>query len=78
VHGGPHAGVDVADPPGSGAARHSFLEPHAGPRSAEPHSPSRDRVRQPMAAQPHAGRRAPGRIRSEIGGSDVAGEVLRV
>jgi hypothetical protein len=29
--------------------------------------PPRDRMRQPIAAQPHAGRGAPGRTRSEIG-----------
>jgi hypothetical protein len=29
--------------------------------------PSRDRVRQPLAVQPHAGRREPGRSRSGFG-----------
>jgi hypothetical protein len=28
AHGGPHVVVAVANPPGSGAARHSSLEPH--------------------------------------------------
>jgi hypothetical protein len=39
--------------------------------------PSRDRMRQPMAAQPRAGRRGPGSIRSDFGGSGVAEVVLR-
>jgi hypothetical protein len=73
VHGGPHAGVTVADPPGSGAAHYSFSRPHTSPHSTKPHRPSRDRVLEPMAARPHASRRAPGRTRSEIGGSGVAG-----
>jgi hypothetical protein len=39
--------------------------------------PSRDRMLQPMAAQPHAGRKALGRIRSSFGGSGVARGALR-
>jgi hypothetical protein len=39
--------------------------------------PSRDRMRQPMAAQPHAGRKEPGRNQSGFGGSGVAEGILR-
>jgi hypothetical protein len=39
--------------------------------------PSRDRVRQPMAAQPRTGRREPDRIRSGFGGFGVAEVILR-
>jgi hypothetical protein len=55
VHVWPHAGVTATDPPGSGAARHSSPRPHAGPLRTQPHRPSRDPVRRPMAARPHAG-----------------------
>jgi hypothetical protein len=55
VHGGPHAGVAVANPPGSGAAHHSFPEPQACLHRAVPHGIQPDPLRQPMGARPRAG-----------------------
>jgi hypothetical protein len=55
AHRGPHAGVAVANPPGSGAAHHSFLEPQAFLHRAVPHGIPPDPLRQPMGARPRAG-----------------------
>jgi hypothetical protein len=73
VHRGPHAGVVVANPPGSAAAKPFPSRPHAGLHRAEPHGLPPDRLRQPMGAEPRAGLQVakPHPIR----GSRVAGSV---
>jgi hypothetical protein len=55
VHRGPHAGVAVANPPGSTAAKSFLSRPHVGLHRAEPHGLPQDRLRQPMGAEPRMG-----------------------
>jgi hypothetical protein len=55
VHGGPHAGVAVANPPRSAVAKPLPSRPHACMHRAEPHGIPPDLLRQPMGARPRAG-----------------------
>jgi hypothetical protein len=57
VHGWPHAGVAIANPPGSAAASHSRPRPHARLHRAGPHGTQPDPMRRPMAGRPRVGRR---------------------
>jgi hypothetical protein len=76
VHRTPHVGVATTYPSGSGLDR--SRRGHTPALTAPSRTvPSRDRMRQPMAAQPHAGHREPGRNRFSFGGSGVAEGILR-
>jgi hypothetical protein len=55
AHGWPHAGVAIANPPGSAAASQSRPRPHAHLHRTKPHRPPQDPMRRPVAGQPPRG-----------------------